>query len=119
MAYLDLNSDGGGGGAVGFRAALSVRAAEFSVLECHAIKFGRLDPVSTLHGRGGLRRAIDGVLGLRRANTLADPRLEALRRYVVASVAELPLGPFRSDLAANGVCGRRLDALDLIIGKGN
>lgn len=44
------------------------------------------------------------------AGGLADPRLEVLRRFGVASRAGLPLEPFRRDLAAAGLAPRQVDA---------
>ena len=117
MAYLDLHSIAGGGGASNCTNE-AVCTAAFSLLETHAIALGRHDHVSTLRRRRVMRRVVDGALGIRSPNALADPRLEALRRYVVASVAQLPLDTFRSELVAVGYGSRQKQFLEIMINAG-
>lgn len=55
-----------------------------SALERKAVMLGRLDPLSSLHDQGFRQKLRDLLLGPDRTNPLADPRLEALRRFAVA-----------------------------------
>lgn len=88
MAYLDLEFHQSGGGV----AAVVKTEPSFTALEDRIIGLAHHDPVSSLRAPGKLRRAVYAVFGVRQHNHLADPRLEALRRYVV-------LLRLRSDIA--------------------
>jgi len=56
---------------------------DFSPLEWTVIALARRDGLSSLETPGPLARALGGLFGLGRKSTLADPRLEALRRIAV------------------------------------
>jgi hypothetical protein len=55
-----------------------------SKLEEDVLKLAGRDRLSTIRQPGRLQGWIQWMLGVPRANPLADPRLEALRRYYVA-----------------------------------
>lgn len=84
MAYLDLALDLP-------RAALAApnsaprRAAVSHVapLEWQVVQLARIDGRATLRAPGRVAMVLRWLLGGKPANGLADPRLEALRRYAV------------------------------------
>lgn len=84
MAYLDLSVD------ELHMAPFISRPVEqprrgLSATEREAVKLARLDKLGSLRPAGRLHRMSQMVFGLsRRSNWLADPRLEALRRFGVA-----------------------------------
>lgn len=57
--------------------------AEIGRAERVVIALARHDGRATLRGVGAFRRWFDGITGARRPMPLADPRLEALRRFAV------------------------------------
>jgi len=86
MAYLDRASTFAVAGAHAVPAAWAVQdegSTDFSGLEWSVIALARRDPLSTLDTPGPLARALGSLFGLGRSSTLADPRLEALRRLAV------------------------------------
>lgn len=80
MGYLRL-ADRANGSAVAAEAAAPL--AEFSALEWLVIGLAQRDRVSSLHAPGLLRRVAGLLIGAPRNLKLADPRLEALRRFAV------------------------------------
>jgi hypothetical protein len=60
-------------------------ASRFDALERHVLLLARKDRAWSLRGRGAIDRLLRGLFGVAPANTLADPRLEALRRLAVAA----------------------------------
>jgi hypothetical protein len=63
--------------------AMSGEATGFSALEWTVIALARRDRLSSLESPGPVARAFGGLFGLGRQSSLADPRLEALRRFAV------------------------------------
>ena len=101
MAYLDLDnlfaSPSGGRGTV------SSDRIGFSALEWSVIALAKRDPLRSLTRPSRLSRAMGGLFGLGTRSTLADPRLEALRRLAVLAWRRgfaLPLAEIDRFLAA-------------------
>ena len=64
-------------------------AARFTPLEARVITMADHDRLETGRPLSRLGRAFDAIFGIKRAAPLADPKLEALRRFtVVARLAE-------------------------------
>lgn len=87
MAYLDL-SDAGAAifSPVTRSPALSASGARIALLspaERAVIRMARRDSLSSVAPVDSLRNRAARFFGMPRANALADPRLEALRRFVV------------------------------------
>jgi len=82
MAYIDHASSFAGAMASPWVAQDEGRT-DFSGLEWTVIALARRDRISSLSEPGPLARALGGLFGLGRQSTLADPRLEALRRLAV------------------------------------
>ncbi len=61
----------------------SIAGHELSPLERQVVLLATRDDRASVCRGGRVRRLLDALLGLRRANALADPRLEALRRFCV------------------------------------
>lgn len=57
--------------------------ARFTHAEARVIALADSDRADSVGARSRLGRFIDRVFGIRRSNPLADPRLEALRRFAV------------------------------------
>lgn len=74
----------------------------FSSLEWTVIMLAAGDTLRSLRTPGRLSRAIGGVLGLGAKSSLADPRLEALRRAAVYAwrKASVPAAEVKRFLAA-------------------
>ena len=85
MAYLDHASAfaTAGSQAAHHRWAQPDSETGFSGLEWTVIALSRRDRLSSLSTPGALSRALGSLFGLGRNSTLADPRLEALRRIAV------------------------------------
>lgn len=86
MAYLDHGTAFAAAGAQIVPAPWASPAEEtneFSGLEWNVIVLARRDSIASLNTPGPLARALGGLFGLGRQSTLADPRLEALRRIAV------------------------------------
>lgn len=81
MAYLDLFPVCSAPTA-GNRQILALRAA-FDPHERSVIELARSDGLSSLSRPRWRTMLIEALFGVRRANRLADPRLEALRRMAV------------------------------------
>ena len=77
MAYLDLSPLHGQS-----RTASAVDAGQFSPTELRVIDLAeRIDATEEIDPRSRLGRFVEWALGVRLARPLADPRLEALRRF--------------------------------------
>ena len=89
MAYLDLNSGfvpaapATGVPAAGTIAIEPDHRAEFSALEWHVVALAARDSLASLREPGAVSRAFGSLFGTGRQSRLADPRLEALRRFAV------------------------------------
>ncbi|TPE63719.1 hypothetical protein FJQ54_02365 [Sandaracinobacter neustonicus] len=66
-------------------AGISARidAASFTDLEWSVVDIARRDPLSSIQAPGRFAGKMAALLGSRRSLPLADPRLEALRRFAV------------------------------------
>ncbi len=58
-------------------------APAFTAVELSVIGLARVDGLATLRPRNWLTRLAERLFGLGRPNQLADPRLEALRRFAL------------------------------------
>lgn len=67
------------------RPALTAPTPEYSALEWSVIRLAQGDRLSSLHPPGMLRRFMAWLTGIESSPTLANPRLEALRRMAVLS----------------------------------
>lgn len=86
MAYIDHASAFAAAGSQRMPAPWAAKddgPADFSALEWTVIALARRDRISSLDEPGPLARALGSLFGLGRQSTLADPRLEALRRLAV------------------------------------
>lgn len=64
---------------------------------------------------GALRRAVRFIFGSRRPTPLADPRLEAIRRFVCASSRRRdPVDGLAAPLAEHGFSTAQIDAIHLL-----
>ena len=76
---------------------------DFSPLEWTVVALAQRDPISSLNQPSAIARAFGGLFGLGRQLSLADPRLEALRRLAVHAWHKgykLPVSEIRRFLAA-------------------
>jgi hypothetical protein len=78
MAYLDLSET-----RLSPAFALATTQATFNGREWMVIALARGDTAASLEEPGKFRRTLEAFFKIRRANRLADPRLEALRRMAV------------------------------------
>ncbi|PZU48196.1 MAG: hypothetical protein DI568_08075 [Sphingomonas sp.] len=69
---------------VGTRAAAAPDTPAFTDLEWSVVEIARRDPLSSIEAPGRFAGKLASLLGTPRSLPLADPRLEALRRFVVA-----------------------------------
>lgn len=89
MAYLAFAEAGAGLPAVAAVAAPSPKTAEpaaraqFSALEWSVVALAERDSLSTLRNPSRMAVALGNLFGDRRNPSLADPKLEALRRLAV------------------------------------
>ncbi len=96
MAYLDLELNLPRGALEQAQARATPRhdpVSRLSMLEHQVIQLARIDGRWSLAGSGRFQSVLATVFGLERPTPLADPRLEALRRYAVAlrlSAGRLP-----------------------------
>lgn len=81
MAYLDLDNLFASPGCS--RSAVPAPVASFSPLEWSVIALAKKDSLRSLSKPGRVSRAFGSLFGLGTRSTLADPRLEALRRLAV------------------------------------
>ena len=112
MAYLDQASAFAVAGAHAVPAPWAVQDeghTEFSPLEWTVIALARRDAIASLSEPGPLARALGSLFGLGRQSTLADPRLEALRRLAVYAWHKgykLPVSEIKRFLAAGFSSGQ-------------
>jgi hypothetical protein len=105
MAYLDHASAFAAAGAQPVPAdwALGQEEVGFSPLEWTVISLARRDKLGSLQAPGPMARAFGSLFGLGRQSSLADPRLEALRRIAVHAWHKgytLPVSEIKRFLAA-------------------
>jgi hypothetical protein len=83
MAYLDFSAVSGAPAMPALRAPAPAAAEDFSPLEWTVIDLARRDRLSSLGKPGRIAAAVARLLGRTVQPSLADPRLEALRRFAV------------------------------------
>lgn len=86
MAYLDIDNfyaTPAGQTAVASASDTPPVRSGFSALEWSVIALAKRDTLRSLRTPGRVARAVGGVFGRGTASSLADPRLEALRRLAV------------------------------------
>lgn len=101
MAYLDLSSTFTDARPISTPVAPPARP--LSALEWSVIAVARRDRLSSLSEPGPLSRALGSLFGRARSSRLADPRLEALRRFAVHAWHggyQLPLTELKALIAA-------------------
>lgn len=81
MAYRNFSDTADMNPAAGTSARLD--AALFTDLEWSVVDIARRDPLSSIQAPGRFASKVAELLGSRRTLPLADPRLEALRRFAV------------------------------------
>ncbi len=116
MAYVNF-SDGGLLHAPG---ASSARQSGFSALEWSVIALARRDPLSSLNQPGRISKALASLFGIWRDSSLADGRLEALRRIALLAWRNgyrIPVSELRAFKAA-GFTDDQYDVLQASIGRG-
>ena len=112
MAYIDHASAFSVGGAEPMPTPWMAKEEgriDFSALEWTVIALARRDRISSLSEPGPLARALGSLFGLGRQSTLADPRLEALRRIAVHAWHrgyKLPVSEIKRFLAAGFSAGQ-------------
>jgi hypothetical protein len=92
----------------------------FSALEWSVIALARRDRLGTLNQPGRISKAIASLFGLWRDSTLADGRLEALRRMAVLAWHKghtVPVSELRAFKAA-GFSSDQYEMLQASIGSG-
>lgn len=118
MAYLDLTQPLPGLLSAAVMAPRANPAGDhLSDLDRTVIALSRRDPRSSLVAPGRFRKIITYLFSLRPPNALADPRLEALRRFSVMLRKQRPRLPEeeRLRLAAAGYSSAAIDeARDII-----
>jgi hypothetical protein len=98
----------------------SARQAGFSALEWSVIALARCEPLSSLNQPGGVSKALASLFGFRRNLSLADGRLEALRRMAILAWRHgyaAPASELRAFKAA-GFSDEQYDVLQASIGRG-
>lgn len=110
MAYVDFSAEpilaahGGGRTARDTATMAPAVAAGLSALEWSVVALARRDRLSSLGTPGRLSMALGAIFGgVRTSPTLADPRLEALRRMAVLSWRRgflIPTSELKAFLAA-------------------
>ena len=89
--------------------ASSEDRADFTPLEWTVVALAQRDRISSLNEPGAIARAFGGLFGLGRESSLADPRLEALRRLAVHAWHrgyKLPVSEIKRFLAAGFSAGQ-------------
>jgi hypothetical protein len=116
MAYIDFNAAFAGATSVSSEALPAAErplSAQFSPLEWTTIALARRDSLSSLQEPGRLSRALGSLFGLGTTSRLADPRLEALRRFAVHAWHRgytLPVSEIKAFIAA-GFSGDQLETI--------
>ena len=83
--------------------------ADLSPLEWTVVALAQRDRIASLDEPGAIARAFGGLFGLGRQSSLADPRLEALRRLAVYAWHKgykLPMSEIKRFLAAGFSAGQ-------------
>jgi hypothetical protein len=83
--------------------------ADLSPLEWTVVALAQRDRIASLDEPGAIARAFGGLFGLGRQSSLADPRLEALRRLAVYAWHKgykLPVSEIKRFLAAGFSAGQ-------------
>jgi len=83
--------------------------ADLSPLEWTVVALAQRDRIASLNEPGAIARAFGGLFGLGRQSSLADPRLEALRRLAVYAWHrgyKLPVSEIKRFLAAGFSAGQ-------------
>lgn len=83
MAYLDLAAGYVAGAAPVSPPAALAPVQSFSALEWTVIALARKDGLRSIGEPGPIARALRSLFGEGRRSSLADPRLEALRRFAI------------------------------------
>jgi len=107
MAHLDSAADTAA--EPGPWGASSDGRADLSPLEWTVVALAQRDRISSLNEPGAIARAFGGLFGLGRQSSLADPRLEALRRLAVHAWHKgykLPVSEIKRFLAAGFSAGQ-------------
>ncbi len=100
--------------------ANSAQQAGFSALEWSVIALARRDPLSSLNQPGRVAKALASLFGLWRDSSLADGRLEALRRIAILAWRNghaVPVSELRAFKAA-GFSDEQYDVLQASIDRG-
>ena len=92
--------------------AIKALPPTFTDLEERVIEIARQDPISSLRSRGPIARVLRSIFGLRTTTAMADRRLEALRRYVLATRTRTTLTPFRVAMVDAGFYSVHCDEID-------
>ncbi len=112
MAYIDHTAAfaiAGAAAASGPWGQLEEGRTDFSPLEWTVIALARRDRISSLSEPGPVARAFGSLFGLGRQSSLADPRLEALRRLAVHAWHKgykLPVSEIKRFIAAGFSSGQ-------------
>lgn len=112
MAYLDHANAFAAGNSQPVPASWTIQdgeTSEFSALEWTVIALARRDGIASIGTPGPVARAFGSLFGLGRKSTLADPRLEALRRLAVHAWHRgyrLPVSEIKRFLAAGFSTGQ-------------
>lgn len=123
MAYLDRASTFAVSGGHPVSTSWAVQdegRTDFSGLEWSVIALARRDRLSSLDTPGPLARAFGSLFGLGQSSTLADPRLEALRRLAVQAWHRgytLPVSEVKRFLSAGFSTGQYETLLGSIAAK--
>lgn len=91
-------------------AAPAQHAPPFSDLELRVIVLSKSEAASSLEPPSRLSAFIAAIFGIKRANTLADPRLEALRRFTILTRT---LGDRLADVEVNAFLQAGFDRMQL------
>jgi hypothetical protein len=98
----------------------SAQQPGFSALEWSVIALARRDPLSSLNQPGRVAKALASLFGLWRDSSLADGRLEALRRMAILAWRNgyaVPVSELRAFKAA-GFSDEQYDVLQASIARG-
>ena len=116
MAYLDLHSRYDTATATPLPVAKAFAPDHrrlFSALDWSVVALARRDSLASLGEPGPMSRALGGLFGFGRASKLADPRLEAIRRFAVHAWHRgytLPVSEIKAFLAS-GFGNEHVDTL--------
>jgi len=110
MAYLDLNAEPPMV-TIGRTLTPTIERRTLDRAEREAVMLARTDRRSSIRPVGTMRRLAQRLFGLRAPNPLADPRLEALRRFAVAVAHDTPASSDReaAQLVSHGFADAQID----------